>query len=166
MSGRALVVRTTSPEETRAVGAALARALRPGSTVSLEGPLGAGKTVLVRGFCEALGVVTGVTSPSYTLWNEYEIEGGHRVIHLDAFRLAGGAELEDLDLDDRRDARGFVLVEWGDRVAAALPADVVRVTLAPDAGGDDVRRIAFRVPDGTMPEAFRPAQPLAVEELE
>jgi tRNA threonylcarbamoyladenosine biosynthesis protein TsaE len=130
------------------VGGALARALPEGAAISLEGPLGAGKTVLVRGFCDALGVRDRVTSPSYTLWNEYETERGRRVIHLDAFRLAGASELEDLGFEDRRDPRGFLLVEWGDRAVGALPGDVVRVSIEPDPEGDDVRRISFRLPEG------------------
>ena len=148
MSGRAIVVRTTSPEETRAVGAALARALPPGSWIALSGPLGAGKTEFVRGFCAGLGVTDVITSPTYTLSNEYETERGHRVLHLDAFRLAGAGELADLDPDHRRDPRGYVLVEWGERVGDALPPDRARVTLAMDPAGDDVRRIAFELPEG------------------
>ena len=70
-SNRALVVRTSGPEETRNVGIAFARSLPAGATLSLEGPLGAGKTVLVHGLCEGWGVVDPVTSPSYTLQNEY-----------------------------------------------------------------------------------------------
>ena len=150
MSGRAIVVRTTTAEETRAVGAALARALPPGSWISLEGPLGAGKTELVRGFCAGLGVADVVTSPTYTLSNEYETERGHRVLHVDAFRLAGAGELADLDLEHRRDPKGFVLVEWGDRAEGALPPHRTRVTLATDPAGDDVRRIAFELPDGVV----------------
>ena len=148
MSPRAIVVQTTSPEETRAVGAALARALPPGSWVSLEGPLGVGKTEFVRGFCAALEVADAVTSPTYTLANEYETARGRRVLHLDAFRLAGAGELADLDLEERRDPKGYVVVEWGDRAAGALPPDRTRVTLATDPDRADVRRIAFELPDG------------------
>ena len=150
MSGRAVTVRTSSPAETRAVGSALARALPEGSVVLLEGPLGAGKTELVRGFCEALGVGDVVTSPSYTLANEYETAAGRRVLHLDAFRLSGAAELEALDPEDRRDPRGFVLVEWGERVAAALPPDAVRVTIRPDPSEECVRSVSFALPEGML----------------
>jgi tRNA threonylcarbamoyladenosine biosynthesis protein TsaE len=142
-----LLVRTRDEGETRAVGAAFAHALPRGSTISLEGPLGAGKTVFVRGFCEALGVADPVTSPSYTLWKEYRAADGRVVTHLDCFRLASAAELEDLGVEDRRDGEGYVLVEWGDRALGALPEDTVRVRIEPDPeGGEDDRRLVVRLP--------------------
>ena len=159
MSGRAIVVKTNSAEETRAVGAALARALPPGSCVSLEGPLGAGKTEFVRGFCAGLDVADVVTSPTYTLSNEYETGRGHRVLHVDAFRLAGSGELLDLDLDHRRDPKGYLLVEWGERAADALPPDRARVTLATDPAEEGVRRIAFELPDGVVAAVEGPFAP-------
>lgn len=145
---RALVVTTDGPEETRAVGVALARSLPAGATVSLEGPLGAGKTVLVRGLCEGLGIVDEVTSPSYTLVNEYRSANGTRMIHVDAFRLRGPDELEDLGLEDRRDLPTVMVVEWGDRVLLALPPDTIRVILEPMAEAENARRIAVRLPAG------------------
>ena len=149
MSQRGLVVRTHGERETRLVGAALARALPPGATVSLEGPLGAGKTVLVRGLCEALGVTDPVTSPTYTLENEYETATGRRVIHVDCFRLGSVAELEDLALEDRRDADTLLLAEWGDRVIVALPPETIRVTIEPEPEGDsEARRIVVALPPG------------------
>jgi tRNA threonylcarbamoyladenosine biosynthesis protein TsaE len=147
-STRALVVRTDGPDGTRAVGVALARSLPAGATVSLEGPLGAGKTVLVRGLCEGLGIADDVTSPSYTLVNEYTAANGRRMIHVDCFRLDGASQLEDLGLEDRRDDRTVMVVEWGDRVLSVLPADTIRVSVEPDATNENVRRIAVRVPAG------------------
>lgn len=148
-SNRTLVVRTSGPDETRSVGIAFARSLPAGSTLSLEGPLGAGKTVLVRGLCEGWGVVDDVTSPSYTLQNEYRTADGQRVLHLDCFRLGGPGELEDLGLEDQRDPDTMVVVEWGDRGLAALPADTIRVKVEPDSAGKETdRRISIRVPDG------------------
>ncbi len=147
MSARTLSVTTTLAEETRSVGAAFARALPAGSVVSVEGPLGAGKTEFVRGFCAALGVIDAVTSPSYTLVNEYETETGRRILHLDAFRLSGAGELSELDWEGRRDPRGWVLVEWGERASEALPPDHAHVRLTPDPSGDDVRRIVFTLPE-------------------
>lgn len=151
--GRALVVRTTEPEQTRAVGIAFAASLPAGATLSLEGPLGAGKTVLVRGLCEGLGVVDDVTSPTFTLVNEYATKGGGRIIHVDCFRLEGPAQLEDLALEDRRERHTVMVVEWGDRVIDALPPDTIRVAIEPDdAAGDNTRRLSIRLPDGvTVP---------------
>jgi tRNA threonylcarbamoyladenosine biosynthesis protein TsaE len=159
-AGRSIVVRTQGPDETRAAAAVFARALPGGATISLEGPLGAGKTVFVRGFCEALGVTEAVTSPSYTLWNEYHTADGHVVAHLDCFRLTGAGELEDLGLEDRRDPAGFVLVEWGDRALAALPADTVRVRLDPDPDrAESVRVLHVRVPEGVALAGDLPVSP-------
>ena len=147
MSGtRALVVRTSSPEETRAVGRALGKSLGGGATLSLEGPLGAGKTVLAGGVCEALGVEGPVTSPTFTLQNEYTGAGGRRVIHMDCFRLHSAEEFEDLGVEDRLDDDTLLLVEWGERAAAALGPDTIRIRLEPGEG--DERRIVIDVPEG------------------
>jgi tRNA threonylcarbamoyladenosine biosynthesis protein TsaE len=152
---RELVVRTNGPRETRAVGVALARSLPAGATVSLEGPLGAGKTVLVSGLCEGLGAVDDVTSPTFTLVNEYATVNGSRVIHVDCFRLTGPAELEGLGLDDRREAHTVMVVEWGDRVRDALPPDTIRVSLRPDdEDPEHGRRIAVHVPEGVAIEGL------------
>lgn len=147
---RALVVETNGPEETRAVGVALARSLPAGATVSLEGPLGAGKTVLVRGLCQGLGIVDEVTSPSFTLVNEYRSASGRRILHVDCFRLTGAGELEDLGLEDAREPHTVMVVEWGDRALAALPQGTIRVTLEPDPAIESRRRIAVQVPDGVV----------------
>jgi tRNA threonylcarbamoyladenosine biosynthesis protein TsaE len=157
---RALVIRTASEAETRAVGTAFARALPGGVTLSLEGPLGAGKTVFVRGLAEGMGVAGPVTSPTYTLENEYRGAGGRRLVHLDCFRLSGPGELEDLGVEERRDEDTIVVVEWGDRVLEALPPDTVRVQIGPDPEEPDdpegARRIAVELPPGVELAALDP----------
>lgn len=132
---RALVVETSSPEETHAVGVALGRSLSPGQVLSLEGDLGAGKTTLVRGICEALGVVDEVTSPTYALRHDYVGEGGQRVLHVDCFRLTDPRELEELALEDARRDSAIVLVEWGDRGEASLGPETLRVHVSSAPGG-------------------------------
>ena len=151
---RSLVVSTAGPEETRAVGIALAKSLAgaPAPFLSFEGPLGAGKTVLIRGICEGLGVTDPVTSPTYTLENEYETAGGRPVLHLDCFRLAGARDLEDLGLDDRLRDDPVVLVEWGDRVIDALPPETLRVKI--EAIGETRRRIAICIPEWVSVESL------------
>jgi len=157
-AGRSLVIRTASERETQAVGVAFARALAPGFTISLEGPLGAGKTVFVRGLCEGLGVAGPITSPTYTLQNEYEAEGGVRVIHLDCFRLGSAADLEDLGVEDRRDPETAVVAEWGDRVLAALPPETIRVAIGLDPeGSESGRRIVVALPEGVALPELDPA---------
>jgi tRNA threonylcarbamoyladenosine biosynthesis protein TsaE len=140
------VVRTSGPEETRACGLALGRSLPGHVTLSLEGPLGSGKTVLAGGVCEAVGVEGPITSPTFTLLNEYEGRSGRRVIHVDCFRLSGAAEFLDLGVDDRLTDDALLLVEWGDRVTEALPADTIRIRLEP--GDEDERRIVILGPEG------------------
>ena len=118
---RRLKIKTASPEETLAVGRVIARALARVRVVLLEGPLGAGKTVVAQGMCAELGVEEPVTSPTYTLQNEYYGTDDRLIIHVDAFRLGGADEFDDLGVLDRMDGDALLLVEWGDRVAEALP---------------------------------------------
>ncbi len=145
-TGKSLVVTSHGPEQTHAVGQALARALTGGAVVSLEGPLGSGKTVLVRGICEGLGVRGPVTSPTYTLENEYEGEDGRLVVHMDCFRLAGASDLEDLGVEERFEDAAVVLVEWGEKVIDALPPETLRIRFEPE--GESERRIIVSIPEG------------------
>jgi tRNA threonylcarbamoyladenosine biosynthesis protein TsaE len=154
MSGRRIVVRTADPAETRAAGRAIGRSLPAGFALSLEGPLGAGKTVLASGVCEGLGVEGPVTSPTFTLQNEYRARGGRLVVHVDCFRLGGPDELEDLGVMDRLEEDSVLLVEWGDRARAALPPDAIRVELQP--GPENERRIVIHLPDGVRLGALGP----------
>ena len=140
----ALVVETTSPEETRAVGAALARSFAGAARFSLEGDLGSGKTVLARGICEGLGVEEPVTSPTYTLRHDYVASDGRPVLHVDCFRLKNASEVGALALEESDDA--VVLVEWGDRIRDELPADTVRVSI--QTIDESTRRIRIEAPPG------------------
>jgi tRNA threonylcarbamoyladenosine biosynthesis protein TsaE len=114
-----VTVRTTSVEQTRDLGAALADVLRGGDVVVLVGELGAGKTAFVQGLARGLGVTEPVVSPSFVLVREYE--GRLRLAHADAYRLAGPAEFEDLGLEEVTGPDTVTAVEWGDRVELALP---------------------------------------------
>ncbi|MFC5230456.1 tRNA (adenosine(37)-N6)-threonylcarbamoyltransferase complex ATPase subunit type 1 TsaE [Pseudonocardia zijingensis] len=139
------------PADTEALGERLAAELGPGDLVVLAGPLGAGKTVLVRGIARGLGVAGPVTSPTFVIAREHRpLPGGRGVplVHVDAYRLGGAAELDDLDLDTDL-AEAVVAVEWGEGVAERL-ADrhlLVRLHRRPD----DVRTATvFRV-EATTP---------------
>jgi tRNA threonylcarbamoyladenosine biosynthesis protein TsaE len=112
---------------TRAIGAALAGVLGPGDVVGLNGDLGAGKTRLVQGAADALGAEGPVLSPTFMLVREYD--GDPPVHHVDAYRLSGPLELEDLGLEDVLSADAVVFVEWADRVAAALPESWLELVL-------------------------------------
>ncbi|GAA2078958.1 tRNA (adenosine(37)-N6)-threonylcarbamoyltransferase complex ATPase subunit type 1 TsaE [Pseudolysinimonas kribbensis] len=104
------------PEAMEALGERLARELRAGDLVLLEGELGAGKTTLTRGIGRGLGARGAVTSPTFVLAREHPTASGPPLVHVDAYRLGSAAELDDLDLDLER---SIVVVEWpNDRVDA------------------------------------------------
>jgi tRNA threonylcarbamoyladenosine biosynthesis protein TsaE len=141
-SGQDVVLRSRSPEETRAAGRALGAVLEPGDVVLLDGQLGAGKTVFAKGIAEGLGVDETVVSPTFTLAREYE--GRLRLLHVDVYRLDHVQEFLDLGLEDLAADDAVTVVEWGDAVAAELPADHLEVRLAlvggagaADGGGPD-----------------------------
>ena len=119
---------TRSPEETEAVGEGLARTLRPGAVVAFIGDLGAGKTAFVRGMARGLGCSARVTSPTFTIVNEYE---GGRVplFHFDMYRLSSSEELFDIGWEDYLARGGVCAVEWSEIVADALEPDAIRVDM-------------------------------------
>ena len=122
--------RTDSPEQTLELGRQLAGRLRQGDCVALVGPLGAGKTALVRGLAEGLGLTDHrlVSSPTFVLVQEYP--GRLSVFHLDLYRLGDpAAELADLGLDEML-SQGVALVEWADRAEPALPRPYWRITIS------------------------------------
>lgn len=131
----------SEPADTEALGERLAAGLGPGDLVVLSGPLGAGKTVFVRGLARGLGVAGPVTSPTFVIAREHRpLPGGAGVslVHVDAYRLgSGGAdvadELDDLDLDTDL-AEAVVAVEWGEGVVERLAARhlLVRLSRRPD----------------------------------
>jgi len=133
----------------RALGRRLGGLLRPGDLVLLAGPLGAGKTTLVQGLGEALRVRGHVTSPTFVIARVHPpLGGGPGLVHVDAYRLGGLAEVDDLDLD----LDGSVtVVEWGEGLAEDLSADRLEITIGfPAAGpgadpsGDEPRVVRIR----------------------
>jgi tRNA threonylcarbamoyladenosine biosynthesis protein TsaE len=127
--------RTTSAEQTEALGAALAVDLRPGDVVLVAGDLGAGKTTFVRGAARVLGVDEPVTSPTFTIGARYH--GRVPVAHLDLFRLGGDLEGEDPGLlEDYLTPDAVVFVEWPDAAAPELEGRRLRRVRLAHAGGD------------------------------
>jgi tRNA threonylcarbamoyladenosine biosynthesis protein TsaE len=128
--------RTGSEEATIAVGEELARTLPPGAVVLLTGELGAGKTTLAKGIVKGLGAADPeeVASPTFTLIHEHGT--GRRVYHVDLYRLDEAREVEALGLDELFDGDAVVLIEWGERFPALMPAERVEVRLE-HAGGDE-----------------------------
>ena len=119
---------SNSVEETEALGAELAGRLEPGDVVAFTGDLGAGKTAFVRGLARGLGIPDRVTSPTFTIVNEYE--GGRLpLFHFDMYRLASSEELFDIGWEDYLARGGVCAVEWSENIADALEGDLVRVDL-------------------------------------
>ena len=129
---------THSPDETRALGRTLAQALQGGAVVAFTGDLGAGKTAFVSGMAEGLGIEERVTSPTFTIVNEYE--GGRLpLFHFDMYRLGSADELFHIGWEDYLARGGVCAVEWSENVAEALEEDAVRVDIA--RGEDDNSRV-------------------------
>lgn len=129
---------SNSPAETEAAGAALAAELEPGSVIAFTGDLGAGKTAFTRGLARGLGVEERVTSPTFTIVNEYE--GGRLpLFHFDMYRLGSADELFHIGWEDYLARGGVCAVEWSENVEEALDGDTVRVDIS--RGEDDNSRV-------------------------
>jgi tRNA threonylcarbamoyladenosine biosynthesis protein TsaE len=130
-------------EAMRDLGAVLAAAARPGDVLCLFGDLGAGKTQLAKGFGAGLGVAETINSPSFVLMAEYKAR--LPLFHIDLYRLAGGAAAISDGLLDERQADGVTLIEWADRLGAALP--VSRLDVRIDGTGDGPRSVLLAPSD-------------------
>ena len=129
---------THSPDETRALGRKLAQALQGGTVVAFTGDLGAGKTAFVSGMAEGLGIEERVTSPTFTIVNEYE--GGRLpLFHFDMYRLGSADELFHIGWEDYLARNGVCAVEWSENVEEALDGDTIRVDIS--RGQDENTRI-------------------------
>lgn len=121
-------------EATRQIGRRLGSALRVGDLVALIGPLGSGKTTLVKGIASGAGVADArqVNSPTFVIVNEYEtsLSPTPRIYHIDAYRLRGGGDLESLGFEEML-SLGAVVIEWADRVEDVLPPQRLSITIEP-----------------------------------
>lgn len=137
-------------EFTLALGRRLATALSAGDVVGLTGELGAGKTMLIKGICAGLGVTDAVTSPTFTLIQEYF--GTIPVYHFDFYRLENVSDIEDLGLDMYFDSEGVCLIEWAERGENLLPPDSIRIRIERiedhEKDPDEVRRFRIQMPPG------------------
>lgn len=139
-------IRTTSPDETLALGRRFAALLTAGDVVVLAGRLGSGKTLFVSGVASGLGIREQITSPTFLIEKVYQ-DGFLPLIHADMYRLAGMGEFDDLEMvDEGRD--GAVLIEWGDTIEDNLPAD--RLVIHFDIDGD--QRLVRFTPHGAWLE--------------
>ena len=130
---------TTSPEETEALGAALGRIIPAGTVLAYRGDLGAGKTAFTRGLARGLGCRETVTSPTYTIVNEY-LGGRMPLFHFDMYRLSSADDLFDIGWEDYLDRGGVCAVEWSENIAEAMAG---AVTVAIEKLGENTRRITI-----------------------
>ena len=130
---------TNSPEETEKVGAALGKILTPGTVLAYRGDLGAGKTAFTRGLARGLGYGEPVTSPTYTIVNEY-LGGRLPLFHFDMYRLRSSDDLWDIGWDDYLERGGVCAVEWSENVDDAME-DAICITI--EKLGEDARRITI-----------------------
>lgn len=130
-----------SEQETEAIGEQLGKRLRPGSVVAFCGGLGMGKTVFTRGLARGLGDAGRVTSPTFTIVNEYE--GAIPLFHFDMYRLPDADALFDIGWEDYLNRGGVCAVEWSERVTDALPPDTVWVDIRRHPDREDWRIITI-----------------------
>ena len=130
---------TESPEETKAVAALFAEKLKGGEIIALTGPLGAGKTVFVKGLARGLGISEReVRSPSFVILIEHR-QGRLPIFHFDFYRFRKGAEIDTTPFEDCLKAKGVIVVEWPERTADYLPSETRKISI--DVLGKKLRRI-------------------------
>lgn len=141
------------PAATEAIGASLAAVVEPGDVITLEGPLGAGKTSLARGLLAALGLMGEAPSPSFAIVQPYAPpEVRVPVLHIDLYRVESPYELEEFGLDEaRRDA--VLVIEWPERAGEGRWPDALRLTIEPTPDG--ARRLTWEAP-GAWERRWRP----------
>ncbi len=130
---------TCSPEETEKLGTALGALLQPGTVIAYRGDLGAGKPAFTRGLAKGLGADESVTSPTYTIVNEY-LSGRLPLFHFDMYRLRSADDLFDIGWEDYLDRGGICAVEWSENVQEALEDAVI---IAIEKTGEETRRITI-----------------------
>ena len=138
------IYETTSPAQTEAVGAALGAILKPGTVIAYTGDLGAGKTAFTRGLARGLNCTDRVTSPTYTIVNEY-LSGRLPLFHFDMYRLSSSDDLWDIGWEDYLDRGGVCAVEWSENVDDAMES-ALYVTI--EKLGAEQRRITMEGGDG------------------
>ena len=131
-----------SVAETEAIGQELAGQLSPGTVLAYLGDLGMGKTAFTRGLARGLGCTGRVTSPTFTIVNEYD--GRIPLFHFDMYRLSDSDDLFDIGWEDYLDRGGVCAVEWSERITDALPDDTLYITIARHPENEDWRIITVK----------------------
>ena len=136
-----MIIETNSEQETYAYGASLAQQVVPGQVIALIGDLGVGKTVLTKGLAAGLGITEPVSSPTFTILQEYE-EGRLPFYHFDVYRIADPEEMDEIGYEDYFYGNGVCLVEWANLIREFMPEDTIWITIEKDLErGFDYRRI-------------------------
>jgi len=141
-----MTITTNSEAETIREGEKLGMKLKPGAVVALHGDMGAGKTAFVRGLAVGLSIDMVVSSPTFTIVNEYP--GDTPLFHFDMYRLESASELFDIGWDDYQDRGGVCAVEWSENVPGAFPPDAIMVNIG--IISDNVRRLEITHGDGFL----------------
>jgi tRNA threonylcarbamoyladenosine biosynthesis protein TsaE len=139
--GLLIVIETSSPEETGILGEKLGSFLRAGDMICLYGGLGAGKTRFAQGIALGMGIEGAVTSPTFTLINEYY--GRLPLFHMDVYRLNSAMEMEDLGYEEYFYNGGVTLVEWAEKIIELIPEERLDITISRCPAREDSRQIAF-----------------------
>lgn len=135
-------IETHSFEETVDFGKRLGYALKPGDIICLSGDLGTGKTALTNGIAKSLGIDSYITSPTFTLVNEYE--GRFPLYHFDVYRISDPDEMFDIGFEEYINSEGITIIEWGEQIIEILPKEIIRVNIKKNLKkGLDVREISI-----------------------
>lgn len=136
-----LEIETHSFEETVRFGIKLGKVLKPGDIICLSGDLGTGKTALANGIAKALGIEDYITSPTFTLVNEYK--GTTPLYHFDVYRIADPEEMFDIGFEEYINGNGITIIEWGEQISDILPKQLIKVHINKDLSkGLDVRKVS------------------------
>ncbi len=147
-----IIIETKSPEETFAVGKKIGEKACPGEIYTLTGDLGVGKTVFTQGVAVGLGIEEPVSSPTFTIIQEYD-SGRLPFYHFDVYRIGDIEEMEEIGYDDYFFGRGICLIEWANLIEEILPEDHIEICIEKDLEkGFDYRRITIT---GGKDEDFR-----------
>lgn len=143
MKGFAMInTETHSFEETVELGKKFGRILKPGDVVCLSGDLGTGKTAFTNGIAKELSIDSYITSPTFTLVNEYQ--GKYPLYHFDVYRIADPEEMFDIGFEEYLNGEGITIIEWGELIWSILPSDIIRVNIGKNPGkGLDIREISI-----------------------
>jgi len=136
---------SNSPQDTFAAGRKIAGVLSAGSVVALEGTLGSGKTLLASGIASGLGVSENITSPTYTIINEYP--SSPVLYHIDVYRLNGDRDFQEIGGDEIINSSGISVIEWSCRIPKSLPDNALTISL--EITGPSSRLIKINIPEKT-----------------